>query len=214
MTLDLDCVDELLSTTRAVRKRLDLSRPVPREVILDCIRLAQQAPTGGNQQGWRWLVVTDPAKRQALAELYRKTAVDYFQTARGRAEAAGQGQTARVYESAQHLADHLHEVPAHVIPCLIGRPPEGGGPVVGGFYASIYPAVWSFNLALRARGLGTVLTTLLLRRETQVAELLGIPDNVTQAAMLPVAYTLGEAFRPADRPPPETITFFDQWGEG
>lgn len=212
MAIHLDCADELLSTTRAVRKRLDLARPVPRQVILDCIRLAQQAPTGSNLQGWRWLVVTDPARRQALAELYREVASGYFAAARGKAAAAGQAQTARVYDSAQYLADHLHEVPVLVIPCLSGRPPEAGAGTAAGFFASIYPAVWSFSLALRARGLGTVLTTLHLFREHEAAQLLGIPDDVTQAALLPVAYTLGDTFRPAERPPPETITYFEAWG--
>jgi len=214
MAIHLDCADELLTTTRAVRKRLDFSRPVPREVILDCIRISQQAPTGSNSQGWRWLVVTDAEKRRALADLYRGTAADYFPKQRDKAQASGHGQTARVYDSAQHLADHLHEAPVHVIPCIAGRPPEGGGARVGGFFASIYPAVWSFNLALRARGLGTVLTTLHLLREKEAAKLLGIPDDFTQAALLPVAYTLGDAFKPASRPPPETITFFDAWGQG
>jgi nitroreductase len=211
MTIDLECADELLSTTRAVRKRLDFTRPAPREVILDCIRLSQQAPTGSNQQTWRWLVVTDPAKRRALADLYRGAAGVYFPVAQQRAQAAGQAQTARVYDSAQYLAEHLHEAPAHVIPCLLGRPPEGGGAIAGGFFASIYPAVWSFNLALRARGLGTVLTTLHLLREKEAAEILGIPDTVTQAALLPVAYTIGDKFSPTKRPPPETITYWDRW---
>jgi nitroreductase len=202
MTLHLECADELLSTTRAVRKRLDLTRPVPREVILDCIRLSQQAPTGSNQQTWRWLVVTDPVKRKAIADLYRSAAADYFPKARDRA---------RVYESAQYLADHLHEAPVHVFPCLLGRPPEGPAARAGGYFASIYPAIWSFNLALRARGLGTVLTTLHMLREAEAAKILGIPENVTQAALLPVAYTLGDKFSPTERPPPETITFFEQW---
>jgi nitroreductase len=202
MTLHLECADELLSTTRAVRKRLDLTRPVPRQVILDCIGLAQQAPTGGNQQSWRWLVVTDAAKRAALADLYRGAGADYFHKARDRAEATGQAQAARVYDSAQYLADHMHEVPVLVVPCLVGRPPEGGGARVGGFFASIYPAVWSFNLALRARGLGTVLTTLHLLREKEAAAILGIPDDVTQAALLPVAFTIGDTFKPSQRPRP------------
>jgi nitroreductase len=214
MTLHLECADELLSTTRAVRKRLDLTRPVPRGVILDCIRLAQQAPTGSNQQTWRWLVVADPEKRRALAELYRQAAAEYFPLARSRAQAAGQQQTARVYDSAQYLADHLHEVPVHVIPCLLGRPAQGGAVHGGGFFASIYPAVWSFSLALRARGLGSVLTTLHLLREAEAAKILGIPDDVTQAALLPVAYTIGDQFRPAQRPPPETVTYWDRWEAG
>jgi len=211
MPLDLAAADELLTTTRAVRKRLDLTRPVPREVILDCIRVSQQAPTGSNQQGWRWIVVTDPAKKAALADLYRGTAAGYFPLARDRAKESGEAQTARVYDSAQYLADHLHEVPVHVIPCLLGRPPEGPPGRVGGFFASIYPAIWNFNLALRARGLGTVLTTLHLIREAEAAKLLGIPEGVTQAALLPVAYTLGDSFHPARRPAPDTITYWDGW---
>ena len=213
MTLHLDCADTLLSTTRAVRKRLDFSRPVPREVILDCIRLAQQAPTASNQQTWRWLVVTDPEKRAAVADVYRGISSGLFERAIATAREAGNEQTARVYDSASYLVDHLHEAPALVIPCLLGRPPESGV-ASASFFASIYPAVWSFNLALRARGLGTVLTTIHLMQEAATAKLLGIPDNVTQCGLLPVAYTLGEDFKPAKRPPPESITYFDGWGEG
>jgi len=212
MTIDLACADELLSTTRAVRKRLDLTRPVPREVILDCIRISQQAPTGSNSQGWRWLVVADPAKKQALADLYRSVSADYFTQASERARTAGEAQTSRVFDSAMYLAEHMQDMPLLVIPCLMGRPAEGGG-VAGsaGFFASIYPAVWNFNLALRARGLGATLTTLHLVREKDAAAILGIPDDVTQVALMPVGYTVGETFRPANRPPPETITAFDQW---
>ena len=209
MVIDVAAADELLTTTRAVRKRPDLARPVPREVILDCVRIAQQSPTGSNTQTWRWLVVTDPGKKRAIADLYRAAAGEYFPIAKGKAEAAGNDQTARVYDSAQYLSDHLHEVPVHVFPCLIGRPPEATRGA--GFFASIYPAVWNFNLALRARGLGTVLTTLHLVKEAEAAKILGIPENVTQAALLPVAYTLGDDFKPAKRPPPEDITFFETW---
>ena len=212
MTIHLECADELLSTTRAVRKRLDLTRPVPREVILDCIRISQQAPTGSNSQGWRWLVVADPAKKQALADLYRSVSADYFTQASERARTAGEAQTSRVFDSAIYLAEHMQDMPLLVIPCLAGRPAEGGG-VAGsaGFFASIYPAVWNFNLALRARGLGATLTTLHLVREKDAAAILGIPDDVTQVALLPVGYTIGDTFSPASRPPPETITAFDQW---
>lgn len=211
MTLHLECADALLSTTRAVRKRLDLTRPVPREVILDCIRLAQQAPTGSNQQTWRWLVVTDPDKRAALAELYRQAMPGYFSAARDQAQAAGQQQNARVYDSAQYLVDHLHEAPVHVIPCLLGRPLGAGIAPNAGFFASIYPAVWSFCLALRARGLGSTLTTLHLLREAEAAKILGLPDDVTQVALLPVAYTIGDQFSPAQRPGPETVTYWNGW---
>jgi nitroreductase len=210
MSIQIDAADELLSTTRAIRKRLDLTRPVPREVILDCIRLSQQAPTGSNQQNWRWVVVTDPAKRAALAELYRSVTSGLFPHMIAQAKADGAAQTARVYDSAQYLADHLHEVPALVIPCQLGRPGESVG-AQAAFFGSIFPAVWNFNLALRARGLGTVLTTIHLMHEAKAAAILGIPDNVTQVGLLPVAYTLGDTFKPAQRPAVETITYWNGW---
>jgi nitroreductase len=198
-------VDHLLTTTRAVRKRLDLSRPVPPEVIEECLRLAIQAPTGSNRQGWRWVVVTDADKRAALADLYRQGFGPYIDRARQGSE----GMT-RVGESALWLAERLEQVPVHVIPCIEdytkGRPHAG-------VWASIYPAVWSFQLALRSRGLGSVLTTLHLVREREAAELLGIPDGVLQAGLLPVAYSTGDDFKPARRRPVEEITSWNGWGQ-
>jgi nitroreductase len=212
MVFHSQCVDELLSTTRAVRKRLDFSRPVPCDLVLDCIRISQQSPTGSNRQTWRWLVVTDDERKAALAEIYRSVATDYFTQSKKVAREAGDVQTVRVYDSAEYLADNLERAPVLAVPCLLGRPPsDGSNP--GGFFASIYPAIWSFCLAARARGLGTTLTTLHLRREAEAAELLGIPTDVTQAALLPVAYTLGDEFRPSQRPAAESITFFDRWGD-
>ena len=209
---DLEGVDRLLSTTRAVRKRLDLARPVPRELILECIGLSQQAPTGSNRQAWRWLVVTDAAKRKELAEIYKRGGAEYLGQAL-KATPPGDAQTRRVYESALWLVDHLHEVPVHVIPCALGRvndsQPLG---MRAGFYGSIYPAVWSFQLALRSRGLGSVLTTLHMNREEEAAALLGIPKDVTQVGLLPVAFTKGLDFKPASRPSPESITHFERWG--
>ena len=204
---DLTTTDALLSTTRSVRKRLDLQKPVPRQVILDCIALSQQAPTGSNSQDWRWLVVTDADKRRALAELYYRNASAYLAPTNQESVTGGDAQTSRVIDSARYLMDHLHEVPVHVIPCIEVKnrkdaSPEHWASVMG----SIYPAVWSFNLALRARGLGSVLTTLHLGHADEAAALLGIPDNMLQAGLLPVAYTLGTDFRPAQRPPPESIT--------
>ncbi|MDE0007963.1 MAG: nitroreductase family protein [Gammaproteobacteria bacterium] len=208
MSLDLAVCDELLATTRAVRKRLDLSRPVPREVINECLELAVQAPTGSNSQTWRWVVVDDADKRQGLADLYRRQAEPYLTTASKTAA----GQTGRVFDSALYLMEHLHEVPVHVIPCLQGRPGEGASvTALGGYFASIYPAVWSFQLALRARGLGSCLTTLHLGHEKDAAELLGIPDDVVQTALLPVAWTLGTDFRRATRPPVADITHWNAW---
>ncbi|OBI98856.1 nitroreductase [Mycobacterium alsense] len=207
--MDLATVDELLTTTRSVRKRLDLNRPVGREVILECIRLAMQAPTASNAQDWRWLVVTDPDKRAAIADIYRGVGAEYLAHA---AKEASDPQTKRVYASAFALTDTLAQVPVHVIPCLDNRIDNSNLLTAASAWASIIPAGWSFLLALRSRGLGSVWTTMHLAREREVAELLGIPPTATQAALFPVAYTVGTDFRPASRPPAETITFWDTWG--
>jgi nitroreductase len=200
--LDRATVDHLLSTTRAVRKRLDLTRPVPSELIEECLRLAVQAPTGSNRQGWHWLVVTDAAKRAALADLYRRSFAPYIGERR-------RDHVSRVADSAIYLADHLHEVPVHVIPCIEDYTK---GQAHAGVFGSIYPAVWSLQLALRSRGLGSVLTTLHLVYEAEAAELLGIPDGVLQVALLPVAYFTGDDFKPAQRRPVEELTYWDEWG--
>ena len=209
MEFDIPMTDALLSTTRAVRKRLDLERPVPRAIIDECLELAVQAPTGSNSQTWRWIVVEDAGKRQALADLYRKGARPYLSAA---SDQAGDAQTQRVFDSAMYLMERLQDVPVHVIPCVAGRP-EANTPVavLGGLFGSIFPAVWSFQLALRARGLGSTLTTLHLVEEKAAAELLGIPDDVMQIALLPVAYTKGTDFKPAKRPPVAKITHWNQW---
>lgn len=207
---DLVETDRLLTTTRAVRRRLDLDRPVEREVVLDCLRIAIQAPTASNDQNWRWMVVTDPDKRAALADIYRENGLPYLEQARAKEQ---DPQTARVYESAYEFAQNLHRVPVLVIPCIDRR--FDGAPlgVSAAAFASIIPAAWSFQLALRSRGLGSVWTTLHLFQEQKAAELLGIPDTVTQVAMLPVAYTVGDDFRPAARGPVEEITSWDTWGQ-
>ncbi|ETZ41355.1 nitroreductase family protein [Mycobacterium avium] len=206
--MDIATVDELLSTTRSVRKRLDLTRPVGRDVILECIQLAMQAPTASNAQDWRWLVVTDADKRAAIAEVYRSIGTDYLARA---ADQASDPQTRRVYASAHRLTDTLGKVPVHVIPCLNQRIDNANLLTAASAWASIIPAGWSFLLALRSRGLGSVWTTMHLAREQQVADILGIPATVTQAALFPVAYAIGTDFRPAKRPPPETITFWNTW---
>ncbi len=208
--MDIASVDELLTTTRSVRKRLDLNRPVGRNVILECIRLAMQAPTASNAQDWRWLVITDAGKRAAIADIYRSIGAQYLAQA---AETASDPQTRRVYASALSLTDTLGQVPVHVIPCLEGRIDGSSTLTAASAWASIIPAGWSFLLALRSRGLGSVWTTMHLAKEREVAELLGIPATVTQAALFPVAYTIGTDFRPAARPPAETVTFWNSWGE-
>ncbi|HEY7439904.1 MAG TPA: nitroreductase family protein [Acidimicrobiia bacterium] len=208
--LDRATIDTLLSTTRAVRKRLDLSRPVEREVVLECLRLAIQAPTGGNAQGWRWIVVTDAEKRARLAELYRRSWGPYSAASRAQTDPASQ--QGRVIDSAQFLADHLEEVPVHVIPCIYGRQLRAGSLTdAAGLFGSIFPAVWSFQLALRSRGLGSVLTTLHLPFADEAAQLLDIPEGVVQTALIPVAYFTGESFHPAQRRPVEEITYWNGW---
>ena len=202
---DLDQTDKLLTTTRAVRKRLDLTRPVPRELIAECLELAIQAPTGGNTQRWRWVVVDDPEKKAALADMYRAGWRPYLEASKAQRADAGLDPETRVSDSADYLADHLHEVPAMLIPCLLDR---GDGP---GYWGSVIPAVWSFMLAARSRGLGTALTTIHLFKEREAAELLGIPETVSQAALVPIGYYTGDDFKPAKRRPAAEITYWNSW---
>lgn len=215
--MDRASVDELLTTTRAVRKRLDLDRPVEREVIEECLELAIQAPTGGNGQGWRWVVVTDADKRKALADMYRRSWATAYggarenmqQQARSPEQAEQQG---RVYDSADFLANNLERVPVHVIPCILGSLPEGTPAwMAASFLGSIIPAVWSLQLALRSRGLGSTYTTLHLAHTQEANALLGIPESVTQVALIPVAYTKGTTFKAAKRRPAREITYWDEW---
>ena len=209
---DLTETDRLLTTTRAVRKRLDLSRPVPREVVLECLRIANQAPSGGNSQPWRWLVVDDAEVRAKLAEVYRRSYGPYIAMQKAAIAKAGGDDDSAVIRSSDYLADHIHEVPVFVIPCLLTRLPENASSAdTSGFYGSILPSVWSFMLALRSRGLGSVFTTLHLHNEDEAAAVLGIPETVTQVALIPVAYTKGDRFRPADRRRVEDVTYFNGW---
>lgn len=209
---DLAETDRLLSTTRAVRRRLDLERPVDLAIVAECLQLATQAPTGGNAQGWRWLVVEDPATKAAVADVYRRAWDPYFAERLAEAAAAGFGSDHPMARSSQHLADVLDRVPVLVVPCLTWRSSEAAPTFeVASMYASILPAVWSFALALRSRGLGTTLTTMHLYHEEEVAEILGIPDHVTQVALLPVAHTIGLDFKPAERRDLARIAYLDRW---
>jgi nitroreductase len=208
--------DELLSTTRSVRLRLDLERPVARSLIEECLDLAQQAPTGSNRQGWSFVVVTDADTRRSLGALYKQGWDAYMEIIGRRAAAESPGGLSpdvhRIYRSSTYLAEHMGDVPVHVIPCLAGRPESL--PIEGqaALWGSILPAVWSFMLAARARGLGTCWTTLHLPHEREAAELLGIPyDEVMQAALIPVAHTIGEDFRPGPRNPLYAIVHWDRW---
>src|SRR5574337_1191079 len=205
--MDLETIDHFLTTTRSVRKRLDLTRPVPRGLIERCIDIALQAPTGSNAQGWQFVIVTDAHKRAQIADLYRRGFELYRQLNDSapppqlHPDDPRYRQTLRIVDSAEYLAEHLHEVPVHVIPCIEGRVEEAGVLAQASIYGSILPAVWSFMLALRVRGVGAAWTTLHLMFEQQTAEILGIPSGITQTALLRVAYFTGKDFKPAKRLP-------------
>ena len=201
-------VDAVLATTRAVRRRLDLERPVDNQILLDCIDLAEQAPTGGNLGSRRWIIVRDQAVKDQFGELYRATALPFMAAAAERLRGTGHAQE-RVMESAVHLAEHLAEVPAIVIPTIIGRHDGGSRP---GLFDSVIQAAWSFCLALRARGLGTTWVTAALQDEAKVKEILGIPEHMTEVVLFPVAFTKGTEFSRAPRRPAREITYFDRYG--
>ena len=212
---DIAQTDHLLTTTRAVRKRLDLEREVPRDLILDCIRVGTQAPAGGNVQRWRWLVIDESSLKQGIAEIYRKAYTPYMAAqraavARTSGDKPGQETIGAIMDSSDHLAAVLQDVPALVIPCSLGEPAGSQG-MVAGFYGSILPAVWNFMLAARSRGLGTAWTTLHLEYEAEARELLGFPATVTQVALIPVAYYTGDDFKPGNRRPAEEVTYFNGW---
>jgi nitroreductase len=209
--------DEVATTTRSVRKRLDLQRPVDPARLERAIEIALQAPTGSNSQGWHFVVVTDAEKRAGLAALYRRAFHAYVsQQVPGRPELPPDDprarQLPRILDSATYLAEHLHEVPVHVVPCIEGRVEQGGTVAQASVYGSIVPAAWSFMLAARARGLGSAWTTLHIIFEQEAAALLGIPDTVTQTALLPVAYYRGGDFKPAKRLPAAASTHWNAWG--
>ena len=215
--------DELLTTTRSVRKRLDFSRPVEPELLRECLEIAVQAPTGGNRQTWHFVLVTDRQKIQALGEIYRKGRIIYIQEQQQTYANLAQSKRmtpdriatlGRVADSASYLAEHIHEVPAMLIPCGYGRADIDGKPAAAqaGWWGSLLPAAWSFMLAARARGLGTCWTTFHLYYEQEAAEILGIPyEKIVQAALIPVAHTLGTDFKPGARVPLDDILHWDKW---
>ena len=216
MSIDRPAADKLLTTTRSVRKRLDLDRPVDPAVIDECIEVALQAPTGTNAQNWAFVVVTDPDKKKAIADAYRKAGEIMAGSGYPPPLPAGDPREhvmPKVMESATYLGEVLERVPVHVIPCVQGRV-ESVPMVVAqaSTYGSILPAAWSFMLALRARGLGTAWTTIHLFFEKEIAALLGIPDDWTQTALFPVAYYTGDDFRPAHRLPAADMTHWNGWG--
>lgn len=208
--------DEVLTTTRAVRKRIDFDRPVEREVVMECVEIAQQAPTGSNIQGWRWMFVDDPDKKAAIADLYRGNFYPYIGIADDSAgftpadDTDDQGN--RIRSSAYYMAQRLHEVPLMAIPCHTGRLEGADTFAQASAWGSILPAVWSFLLALRERGIGSSWTTLHLPNERDVAELLGIPyEKYTQVGMFPIGYSLGTDFKVADRVSAERWVHWNTW---
>ena len=210
-TLDRATVDHLLTTTRAVRKRLDFDRPVEPEVIEECLRLAIQAPTGGNSQGWRWIVVTDPDKRLALADAYRETWRPYIAASQSAAPDPD-AQQQRVVDSASYLADHLHEVPVHVIPCIYGGHRAAvSSSMPRDCSARSIPRCGASSSRCAAAGWAPRSPRCTFRSPREAAELLGIPDGVIQTALIPVAYYTGDDFQPAVRRPVEEITYWNGW---
>jgi nitroreductase len=213
--------DELLTTTRAVRKRLDFERPVEMSVIRECLEIALQAPSGSNAQGWQWVVVTDAAKRRELADLYRKAWAIYenapFAANKLHADDPSMKPVQeRVFSSAKYLAENLQRVPVLLVPCMVGRVEATPAPMAtiaqASSYGSIFPAVWSFMLAARARGLGTAWTSMHLMFEEEAAKVLGIPyAEVTQTALIPVAYTKGTDFKVAPRKALEPVLHVNAW---
>ncbi|GFG97574.1 nitroreductase family protein [Mycobacterium timonense] len=215
MTLNLSA-DEVLATTRSVRKRLDFDRPVGRDVLMECLELALQAPTGSNAQGWQWIFVEDAEKKKAIADIYLANARGYLALPSAEyPEGDTRGERMpKVKDSALYLAEHMHEAPVLMIPCLEGRPDKAPLGLSASFWASLFPAAWSFCLALRSRGLGTCWTTLHLINDgdRQAAEVLGIPhDRYSQGGLFPIAYTKGTDFRPAKRLPAEQVTHWNNW---
>ncbi len=212
--------DELLTTTRAVRKRLDFERPVEDDVIRECVRIAMQSPSGSNNMTMRFVVVKDPEKRAAIGEIYRQCYAMYkgmdgvYVGSIKKDTDVEQAQQDRVASSADYLGEHMGDAPALVIACTASGRVDGAPAMMSAsMMGNCLPAMWSFMLAARARGLGTAWTTVHLMMEQQVADVVGIPfDEVQQACLSPLAYTKGTDFKPAMRPDPDTILHVDTWG--
>ncbi len=217
MTADLNLnlsADEVLTTTRSVRKRLDFDKPVSREVLLECLDIALQAPTGSNAQGWQFVFVEDPEKKKALADIYRANATPYLDLPKPERGDIRDEQIDSVMNSAKYLNENFEKAPVLLVPCLEGRPDGAPAGMSASYWGSLLPAVWSFMLALRSRGLGSAWTTLHLlgEGEKQAADVLGIPfDQYAQAGLFPIAYTKGTDFKKAKRLPAEQFAHWDTW---
>ena len=206
---DLDEADRLLTTTKQVRQRLDLTRPVPHDELIECIEIAGHAPMGGNLERNRWMIIDDAATKEAIAVRFAEVGRPYLAV---NAEVRGDDRSQRVIESATYLVDHLAEVPALVLSMRLDRPPmDQSQGQVAAYYGSVLPGVWSFQLAARARGIGSAWTTFHLEHEAEIATLLGIPPTVTQVCLLAVGYFTGDTFAPAPRRPAREVTFLNTW---
>lgn len=212
--MDLFTVDELLSTTRSVRLRLDFTRPVDLKIIEECLDLAVQAPVAGNLATYHFMIVTDATKRSLIADYYRRMFFDNYLPRRKQDTAQYEQSGPKFFDSATYLAEHFHEVPVHIIPCIEGRPEDRTSLLAqAAWYGSIMPTAWSLMLALRSRGLGAAWTTLHLGYEQEIGKLLDIPSTISQVALLPVAYYTGTTFKPAKRAPARERTYWNVWNE-
>jgi nitroreductase len=206
---DLDQTDLLLTTTKQVRKRLDLDRPVPHEELLECIDIASHAPMGGNLERNRWMIIDDADTKAKISEYFGAVGRPYLQA---NTEVRSDNRSTKVIDSAMFLVEHLHEVPALVLSMRLDRVPDGSSTgAYAGYYGSVLPGVWSFQLAARSRGIGSAWTTFHLEHEAEVAELLGIPSSVTQVCLLAVGYYTGDSFTPAPRRPAGEVTYLNRW---
>lgn len=214
--MDIACADEVLTTTRAVRKRLDLTRPVPDDVIAQCIEIATCAPSGSNRQGWHFIVISDAEKRRQIGALYKRSFDQYYDAQMTQLDSTPdspeRAQMAKVLDSARYLGDHMGDAPALILVCAEGRVENAGAMAQAAFYGSILPAAWSLMLALNARGIGSAWTTLHLRYADEVATLLGIPAGITQALLTPIGYLKDGPSKRAVRKPARDRTYWNQWG--
>jgi nitroreductase len=206
--------DELLTTTRTVRKRLDLTRPVPMDLVRECLEVALQAPSGSNRQGWHWVVITDEDSRRMIGDYYRQSVASYLSSPGSAAalfadDPERSAVQRRVAESVAYLGEHMGEAPVLVIPCISAPRLRAG--TQAGLWGSLLPAAWSYMLAARARGLGTAWTTLHLRYEKEISELLGIPSDIRHGALIPTAYYIGNSFKPAPRQPLDEALHINSW---
>lgn len=200
-SIDLESVDIVLATARSVRRRLDFDRPVPREVILECIDIATQAPTGVGVENWRFVVVTEADRKKALSDVYRQVLTELADVRK-----------VPIKATQRALVDRLHEIPAMILVCTIAERPSGEIACEVAYYGSVLPAAWSLMLALRARNLGATWTTLLSSRQEEVARILGMPESVVNTVMLPVGYTKDARLRRAERLRAPEVTFWNDWG--